>query len=693
MQEIVSQSCPTLCLNMIVKNESDIILRFLHSVLPLIDSYCICDTGSTDNTVEMITSFFQPLTHISGKIIYEPFRDFGYNRTYALQQCQSISQKADYILLMDADMILQFNITPIEIKQRLIQHHAYYIYQGTDTFYYKNMRIVKNYEENVSYWGVTHEYVNCPSYFTNTIFDKQELFILDIGDGGSKQDKYTRDIALLQKGLEEYPNNDRYTFYLANSYRDNKEYDHAIDTYKKRIDIGGWFEEVWYCYYSIGSCYSIKGDMIHAIYYWLEGYNFFPHRIENIYEIITYYRQQQKYKLAYQFFLIAEKERNKLKQFDYLFLKKDIYDYKLDYELSIMGYYCQEETPHLQLIQTCMKIFAYPHLENVVFKNVLSNYKFYATCLQDKHQLDFNETNIIMLQQIGQTLLQEEIQTNDFVSSTPSLCINPINPTEMIINIRYVNYKINHDNGEYENKEYIVSKNVIAIIDISSKIWQKKNEYILQYNTSSDCKYIGLEDIRLYWNNVTNQYYFNANRGISNGNMVVEHGYIQQQQTHSHLLKIKNQYNIEKNWVLFEDCIHHTTKIIYKWSPLTIGEIHDNHEFIVETKQTTPYFFSHLRGSSNGILIENEIWFLCHMVSYEDRRYYYHLFVVLDSHTFALKKYTSLFTFTKAKVEYSLGFIYNSLIGQFFIGYSILDCSTEFMAITKHSMEKMMILI
>ena len=48
----------TLCLNMIVKNESKIIARLLTSVSPIIDSYCICDTGSTDNTVEIIQNFF-----------------------------------------------------------------------------------------------------------------------------------------------------------------------------------------------------------------------------------------------------------------------------------------------------------------------------------------------------------------------------------------------------------------------------------------------------------------------------------------------------------------------------------------------------------------------------------------------------------------------------------------------------------
>jgi glycosyltransferase involved in cell wall biosynthesis len=69
---------PTLCLNMIVKNESKIILRLLQSVLPIIDTYCICDTGSTDDTVKIIEKFFQK-TNISGRIVSEPFKDFAHN--------------------------------------------------------------------------------------------------------------------------------------------------------------------------------------------------------------------------------------------------------------------------------------------------------------------------------------------------------------------------------------------------------------------------------------------------------------------------------------------------------------------------------------------------------------------------------------------------------------------------------------
>ena len=59
---------PTLCLNMIVKNESKIITRLFDSDSSIIDSYCICDTGSTDDTIKIITEYFEK-KNIPGKVV------------------------------------------------------------------------------------------------------------------------------------------------------------------------------------------------------------------------------------------------------------------------------------------------------------------------------------------------------------------------------------------------------------------------------------------------------------------------------------------------------------------------------------------------------------------------------------------------------------------------------------------------
>ena len=165
---------PTICLNMIVKNESRIIKRLLDSVANIIDTYCICDTGSTDNTKEIITEFFNE-HNIKGKIVEEPFKDFCYNRNFAMTEAIGMS---DYLLLLDADMILQignnFN------KESLVNIDTANIFQGTEDFYYQNLRICRN-EGKCKYIGVTHEYIDVPNnYINRTEILRDKLFILDI---------------------------------------------------------------------------------------------------------------------------------------------------------------------------------------------------------------------------------------------------------------------------------------------------------------------------------------------------------------------------------------------------------------------------------------------------------------------------------------------------------------------------------
>ena len=148
-------SSPTLCLNMIVKNESRIITRMLDSVVPIIDAYCICDTGSTDNTVELIQSYFKD-KGIPGKVVVEPFTDFAHNRNFALQSCAGLS---DFVLLMDADMTLSIRNFD---KMKLKDYDSCYILQGSDSFFYQNTRILRN-NGKYKYVGVTHEYISTPS--------------------------------------------------------------------------------------------------------------------------------------------------------------------------------------------------------------------------------------------------------------------------------------------------------------------------------------------------------------------------------------------------------------------------------------------------------------------------------------------------------------------------------------------------
>lgn len=695
-----------ICLNMIVKNESKVILRLLESVYKYIDCYCICDTGSTDNTIQIITDFFTS-KQISGKVIQEPFRDFGYNRSFALKACETID--ANYILLLDADMIFQVK-NETKFFEELEKPNAcdiYYIFQGSPGFFYKNVRMVKN-RKGYYYWGVTHEYVKTPEGTKYGLLERENVFINDIGDGGCKNDKFERDIQLLKRGLEQEPNNDRYTFYLANSYRDAGQYHNAIDTFKKRIEIGGWFDEVWHSHYSIGKCYKHLGDMVNAVHWWLEAYQYYPNRIENLYEIIHHYRCIGKNTIAYGIYLMAESERQRNNNTDYLFLQKEVYDYKLDYELSIIGYYCNYNNHDLRKVS--LKVLNCPLVEDNIAKNVMSNYKFYSKKLIDfASKTTKNNTNLQLLKTIGESIPEIQNYKETFSSSTPCVCLMQDNK-DILVNVRYVDYFIN-EKGGYENRGNIRTKNVIALIDTSTDDWEIANEFILGYNNTIDNLYVGLEDLRLFsLSGSPKDIKYNCNRGLDYHNIKIEHGSIDlENQTTKYdvLLEKEGQHKVEKNWVLFENSLKQQ-KMIYNWYPLVIGNITNLSEKRVEETQSTvdsesknnyvitntintPHLFKNLRGSTNGILVNGEVWFICHIVSYEDRRYYYHIFVVLDSTTYEVKRYSTLFTFEKEKVEYTLGFIYLEDSEEFLIGYSLMDKRTEYISVTKSVVENMMI--
>jgi glycosyltransferase involved in cell wall biosynthesis len=91
----------TLCLNMIVKDESDIIRETLENLVQHLDLdyWVISDTGSTDNTQQIILDFFKE-KNIPGELFQDTWKDFGHNRTLALEHAY---KKSDYLFIFDAD--------------------------------------------------------------------------------------------------------------------------------------------------------------------------------------------------------------------------------------------------------------------------------------------------------------------------------------------------------------------------------------------------------------------------------------------------------------------------------------------------------------------------------------------------------------------------------------------------------------
>jgi tetratricopeptide (TPR) repeat protein len=667
----ISDLVPTLCLNMIVKNESKIIERLLQSVLPVIDSYCICDTGSTDNTEELITSFFKK-HNIPGKIVKEPFKNFEHNRNVALKSCVGMS---DYVLLLDADMILQVNKFD---KMKLKNKDFFYILQGNEAFYYQNTRIVKN-NGLFSYAGVTHEYVNVPGGSSLERFNKDEIFILDVGDGGAKGDKYERDIRLLLGGIEEnekLPNKplcDRYHFYLANTYHDSNQFEKAIEHYKKRIEIGGWEQEVWYSYYRIGLCYKKMDKIADGIYYWLNGYDYYQKRIENLYEVVNHYRWIGKHKLANLYYQMAKEIiKDPLDKDGYLFLHNDVYTYKLEFEYTIIACYLGIKNINDQIVSILNN-----SLESSINNNLLNNMKFYKDILKPLKLVDLSNMNSCDVNG----------EHTNFHSSSSCL-INNKDKNGYLLNVRYVNYYIN-DRGYYLNcDKHIITRNKYVEMN-KDLVIQKEKFFDLNFE---DRRYIGVEDVRIFNDVETKDLLFIGTGFLKNGNIgIVKGNYdVNQEKLLSNEYKCSfSNADCEKNWVFVD--YKKSTHVVYSWNPLRIGKLNEttNTLDLVDTKDT-PRIFSHARGSSCGftyhktisgtienlkISIElNEIWFVVHLVSYEQPRHYYHMFVVFDDQM-NLLRYSAPFKFDETCIQYCLSLVVED--DRVLVNYSDWDRTTK----------------
>jgi len=686
IQEMDIPNTVKIALNMIVKNESKIIIRLLESVLPIVDSYCICDTGSTDDTKEIIKNFFDKWD-ISGCIIEEKFINFGYNRNYALQKCRELID-CDYILLLDADMKLEIGKT--FNKNCLNGMDYFHILQGNDNFRYKNVRIIKNSKE-FEYKGATHEYMHVPKIFNKyTTLDNNILFIADIGDGGCKKDKFIRDIRILESEVAKNPKDQRSYFYLANSYFDSKNYNQAIQAYKTRVELGGWNEEIFYSYYRIGKSYKALDNITSAIYYFLEAYNNHPGRAEPLNSLISIYRNSNKAELANLFY--SQAITIPQPPADALFVESNVYNYLLHYEFYLFYFYLNENDRASYNIDTIQYIFIYL-LNNhpYAISNILSNYKFYARILHCKGDA-MRETSLqacIRLKIQPRTLINKNL----YASSTPS--ISSLND-KIILNIRYVNYYLD-DQWNYKYKES-TEKTINICVQFSDNAFMKpKNSKRMENAPFSESDYEiigknskiieGVQDIRLLeFNNIL--YYtgvvLHEKEGKRYGNIHYGIYDISNAKLDGCLIKSPKNRVCEKNWLLFHN--NKELMCIYEWFPLTIGKIKDNEYSILHKQDMTP-LFKHIRGSTNGVIVCDEIWFVCHFVSYEKPRRYYHIIIKLDLNTLKFISHSIPFTFEGEPIEYCCGLrVDNDLL---YMTYSIKDNNSNIAVLKKNTIKFM----
>uniref|UniRef100_A0A6C0DQB3 Uncharacterized protein n=1 Tax=viral metagenome TaxID=1070528 RepID=A0A6C0DQB3_9ZZZZ len=694
-----------------VKNESRIIRRLLDSVKTL-DGIVVCDTGSTDNTVSLAKSYLKE-SGLPGTVVEYPFETFGKSRTKSFHSCQEWvasvgwDPSQTWALVIDGDMILKDPMDRVVFSKLGTNVAGVSLKQMNGSLLYSNVRVLRCSEPWICK-GATHEAWTCPSGKTTQLLESPVLG--DYGDGGCKSDKYERDVRLLKQDLEEMPNDARTHFYLGQTYLCMKNWEKAIETLQKRVDIGGWEEETYMAYVYIGEAYENLGKKDQAIGAWMRAWQMRQHRSEAPMRAVRLYRSEPKsqflammllekyYSLQFgENFLTGEVFGPPLVNNDLLFVNRRDFQHSLWEELGILAFYngpAYVRAAWLRLDGFDMKNTLGWHDMN----GILGNMHWYDWCLKPKRQ-----TRI----QIPLETLPWAKEENGSVWQpfNPSIRINP-EGTGYWLNIRYANYytleaKHYHYRG-FQGE--VLTRNIYCTYD-SDDTWNSPltmEEVLIdpQYKQQEGSYIRGVEDCRFIQGSDSVEYIGTSKSYSNNGSNKMFRIWKKNDAWHLKQLDIPpgvSPEETQKNWMGFRES--GKLKYIYKYTPFMIQN-EDGSESVfskrTEGGEGSSYELKESRGSAGPVPWTSshvpEEAYLCvlHKVYIGgDGRRYYHRFMTLDSEM-KPSRVSCFVRMTKEKVEYWSGMCPSISGDSYWITYGLKDSEGYLAEMPKEEIESLM---
>ena len=409
-----SVQLPTVCLNMIVKNEAHIIRRTLAMLCSKIrfDYWVICDTGSTDATREIIQDFFAT-EGIEGELYCDAWVNFAHNRTLALNRAHG---KTDLLLVFDADDDICGTIA----LPSAVTHDEYQLKFGapnSGAINYARTLLINN-RKRFKYFSVIHEFISCLEPSSD---DKLRICVLEgdyhvvSGRSGARSqdpDKYLKDALILESAHAEAlaqgdPLHKRYAFYCANSYRDCGKHEDAIRWYKITLSQDNWAQEKYVaCLYTY-NCYEALGQREHGFFYLVKALHYDLERVECLHPLVVHYCCEDRNDVAYAYYRIVQShyERAMLtsetNSGSKLFLEPDKANFFLPYYMIIVADRVGDRACGVRMYEIIFRkkqrVFSAWHLRNLFF-----NLRFFIKHVELVHELS-NGTEITLAQFVALT--------------------------------------------------------------------------------------------------------------------------------------------------------------------------------------------------------------------------------------------------------------------------------------------------
>ena len=374
----------TMCLNMIVKDEAHIIENTLAKLLDKvkIDYWIISDTGSIDNTKQIIVDFFKD-RGIPGELFEDPWQNFGYNRTMALLHAYN---KSDYLLIFDADDEIcgDFQLPNFELDAYSLQ------FGDSNGVHYIRTQIINN-RKKWKYVGVLHEYITCCEKSSENEIIKGNYYTISGRTSQRNKDtnKYLKDAYILEKAYEEAVQNkddiyNRYGFYCANSYYDAYKHDEALKWYKITLANKNWTQEKYVSCQRMYNIYKIRAEIETGMFYLVKAFTYDTQRVECLHELVVYYCNQDMNDVAYNYYRMVKPfydnvfltESGEHTISNKLFLDVSKASFFLPYYMIIVAYYANDMETGIQMYRILFTK-KYKEFNTYYISNLLSNVQFY----------------------------------------------------------------------------------------------------------------------------------------------------------------------------------------------------------------------------------------------------------------------------------------------------------------------------
>jgi len=600
---------------MIVRNEAAVLGRCLESVRDLIDSWVIVDTGSTDGTQDLVRS---ALRGIPGRLHERPWRDFGHNRTELMTLARGA---ADYLLLLDADMTLnrKGRLPELGLDGYLVA------YEGP--LAYAVPRLVRG-DLDWRYVGATHEYLAADGDLRMAALPV--LTVTHHADGGSRGDKLTRDLRLLERQLAAQPDDPRTVFYLAQTCRELGDLTRAESLYRKRVLLGGWDEEVFYARFRhallvAGRDWPLGRELL------ADTWESRPSRIEPLYEMAVGARTRGDFAGAG---WATELGLGSPPPTDLLFVHRWVYEWGMRLERSVA-------CAHLGLLDEASRItdelLAEPDLPDDVTEALVANRAWLDTPGNGAHAPGAPARRERAVPKLGElcgpsTELPLEVAgPPGWPQMNPSIAGEP-GGTGFWAIVRSVNYMLRDGVYSVADPEQVVrTRNVLTRFDDSlaceSAVMLADPTDVVTYPTGI----AGFEDCRLFswrdrwWAVATSRDVEPDARAVQvllevDGDRLRFVTVLEGPDPNRH----------EKNWMPF--VVGGELHFVYSSRPFTVLRF-DEASRRLETVVSLPtdYRFTGLRGGSQGLPVDEGFLFVAHQVtSPGPSRRYLHRFVAVD---------------------------------------------------------------